>query len=384
MPANAPNYPSDHFDRAAFARDLTAWFRQSQRTLPWREAENARDPYRVLVSEVMLQQTTVAAVVPFYQRFLARFPTLQVLAEANIDDVLPFWAGLGYYSRARNLHRCAQEIVEKHDGVFPRALDEVLALPGIGRYTAGAVTSIAYDAPNPIVDANVMRVLARVCLIEGDLKKPLAQSKLWNEATQLVNAAHENGCAPSDFNPAMMELGALICRPRDPQCENCPVRTHCAAQKLGRQNELPFIAPKNAPTPLHDVCVWAQREENGERRWLLRQRSHEPGIWWRGLWEWPRTTVQSGEDESAALNRLLSELEISARVEKRLATLKHGVTTFAITLDCYQIEVEYYAPRNDVQWFSQSEIENLALPSPMKRLWDKLRADVPQLSLFDE
>ena len=171
MPANASNFPSETFHRAAFARDLSAWFLQSQRILPWREAENARDPYRVLVSEVMLQQTTVAAVVPFYQRFLARFPTLQVLAAASVDDVLPLWAGLGYYSRARNLHRCAQAIVEHHNGVFPRALESVLALPGIGRYTAGAVTSIAFDAPNPIVDANVMRVLARVRLIEGDLEK---------------------------------------------------------------------------------------------------------------------------------------------------------------------------------------------------------------------
>ena len=181
-----------------------------------------------------------------------------------------------------------------------------------------------------------------------------------------------------------MELGALICRPRDPQCAHCPIMPHCAAKRHQRQDELPFVAPKNAPTPLHDVCAWAERvDQNGERQWLLRQRSHEAGIWWRGLWEWPRTTVQNGEDESAALARLLGELEISARVAKRLTSLKHGVTTFVITLDCYQIEVESCMPRDDVQWFTQSEIENLALPSPMKRLWQKLRADVPQLSLFE-
>ena len=216
-----------------------------------------------------------------------------------------------------------------------------------------------------------LRVLARVRLIEGDVKLPAAQKILWDEATQLVKAAHENNCAPSEFNPALMELGALICRPRDPQCAHCPIMPHCAAKRHERQDELPFVAPKNAPTPLHDVCAWAERmDENGERQWLLRQRSHEPGIWWRGLWEWPRTTIENGEDETSALARLLGELEISARVGKRLTSLKHGVTTFAITLDCYQIEVARSAVRADVQWFGESEIESLALPSPMRRLWE--------------
>lgn len=225
-----------------FAHRLERWFQKAQRDLPWRRPENARDAYRVLVSEVMLQQTTVAAATPFYRLFIAHFPDASTLAEAELEEVLPFWAGLGYYSRVRNLHAAARVVQEKHHGEFPQAEDDVRALPGVGRYTAGALLSIVFNQPTPIVDANVARVLARVLALEDDVKCSAAQKRLWSEAKKLVTASSR----PATFNPALMELGALLCTPRQPRCAPCPVREFCSAFRAGRQNELPRAAPSVA------------------------------------------------------------------------------------------------------------------------------------------
>jgi A/G-specific adenine glycosylase len=382
--------PAPAFDASAFVHALSSWFQREQRDLPWRRSENARDPYRVLVSEVMLQQTTVAAVVPFYDRFIERFPTLQVLAGAEIDDVLPLWAGLGYYSRARNLHACAREVVEKHGGAFPRELAQVLALPGVGRYTAGAVTSIAFGAPSAIVDANVARVLSRVRLVEGDIKAPATLSRVWAESERLISTAHAEGIAPWSFNPAMMELGALVCRPREPICEACPVAQWCAARSVNRQRELPHTAPKAQPTKLFDACVFATREVGGPVQVLVRQRPHAPGAWWRGMWELPRLTIARGEPrtEEEARSRLQQwlrdKLEIEAQVGLRAASLKHGITTFDVSLDCFHAQAQVLAERADVSWATWDEIEQLATPSPMRRLLRRLRDEqkTAQRSLF--
>ena len=376
------------FDRADFARNLCAWFSAQQRDLPWRREENARDGYRVLVSEVMLQQTTVAAVVPFYLRFLERFPSVQVLAAAEIDDVLPLWAGLGYYSRARNLHAAARAIVEKHGGIFPRELPQVLALPGVGRYTAGAITSIAFDAPSPIVDANVARVLSRVRAIEGDIKAPGTLAQVWDESARLVEAAERAGLKPSAFNPAMMELGALICRPREPLCPSCPVAEHCLARAQSRQNELPHQKPRQKATLLCDACAFAVRVEDGAERILMRRRPHEPGLWWRGMWELPRTTIAQSETSQSALQRLLrDELKLQACVAQSapLARLKHGITRYEVALDCFEASVEEFEERPDVRWVSWDESRDLAVPSPMRRMMEMLQKqrDSGQRSLFE-
>ena len=376
------------FDRVQFAHDLCDWFSVEQRDLPWRRQENARDGYRVLVSEVMLQQTTVAAVVPFYKRFLERFPTLQVLAAAQIDDVLPLWAGLGYYSRARNLHAAARAIVEKHEGIFPRDLAQVLALPGVGRYTAGAVTSIAFDSPSPIVDANVARVLARVRAIEGDIKAPATLAQVWDESERLVQAAEQAGLKPSAFNPAMMELGALICRPREPLCASCPVAEHCLARAQNRQHELPHMKARQKATLLLDACALAVRIENGMEKILLRRRSHEPGVWWRGMWELPRTTIGADETARTALERLLrDEMRLQACVEEKapIARLKHGITRYEVELRCFEAKVEEFEAREDVRWVSWDEARELAVPSPMRKMMqmiEKQRAS-GQKSLFE-
>lgn len=362
--------PSFSYQR--FSLVLSRWFATAQRDLPWREKHNASDGYRILVSEVMLQQTTVAAVVPFYHRFLERFPDVQTLARADLEsEVLPLWAGLGYYSRARNLHAAAIVIVKKHDGIFPQTFDDVLALPGVGRYTAGAVCSIAFNQKVPIVDANVARVLSRIFCIEGDIKNSVNQSRLWREAERIVTASPARHVAPSQLNPAMMELGALICVPKTPRCEVCPVSKFCCAFKTRRQSELPQSTPKKIDKELHDVCIFI----GGPLGVLLRRRSAENTTksWWRGMWELPRTTAAPDESTPAATQRLLDELQIEGEVGCRLKTMRHGVTVHAITLDCFEVSTAQ-TQFNDARFFAWEEVEALAIPSTMRKLLQWLQS----------
>src|SRR5208282_1601319 len=210
---------------AKFQEKLLGWFRAHRRELPWRASRN---PYRVWVAEVMLQQTRIAAVLPYYDRFLKKFPSVEALAHGREHEVLKLWSGLGYYSRARNLHRAAKEIVARHGGAFPREIDEALALPGIGGYTAAAVLSIAYDVPLAVLDGNVARVLARLRAIRGDLRAPRTWRQLQQTADDLL--AHES---PGDWNQALMELGEVVCTPQSPRCDACPVARSCRARIEG-------------------------------------------------------------------------------------------------------------------------------------------------------
>ncbi len=353
------------FSPTTFADKLVAWFDKSQRDLRWRQAHNATDPYRILVSEVMLQQTTVAAVGPFYERFLNRFPDSKSLAEADEADVLAQWAGLGYYARARNLHKAAKAIQSEHGGTFPRELDAILSLPGVGRYTAGAVSSIAFNARAPIVDANVARVLGRILAVEGDLKTTKNQATLWDAATQIASVA---SVEPREVNPAMMELGALICTPKSPRCPVCPVADNCEAKKQGRQNELPFIPPKKAPTPMFDVCALAL-DMSG--RVLLRKRPDTADIWWQGMWELPRTTRLANESSEATLIRLGQELGCQFAPQTRATTVKHGVTRYAIELECWRVQANQITESETLRWLTPEEASHLAMPSTMRRLFDR-------------
>jgi A/G-specific adenine glycosylase len=223
----------------AFRNNLLAWFRQHQRDLPWRRDQ---DPYRVWLSEIMLQQTRVAAVIPYYERFLGRFPTITALAEAPEQEVLRFWAGLGYYSRARNLQHAAQRIVGKYEGKFPNREVDLLALPGVGAYTSAAILSIAFNQRHAVLDGNVARVLARIFAVRGDLRESTRWQSLQKNADELLDAN-----APGDWNQAMMEVGATVCTPRAPQCLLCPVAKFCQARKLGIQDQLPEKRTKHVP-----------------------------------------------------------------------------------------------------------------------------------------
>ena len=241
--------------------------------MPWR---NTTDPYAIWLSEVMLQQTQVATVIPYYARFFQRFPDIHALAAAPLEEVLKLWAGLGYYRRAKSLHQTAQIIASTYHGTFPCRYDDILKLPGIGRYTAGAIASIAFHEKVPVLDGNVMRVLARLLMIRDDIAKPQTQQRLWEIAGELVPRTN-----PGDFNQAMMELGATVCIPSHPRCESCPLESFCMARRSNMQNQLPVKQGK-AATPRIKMAAVVIVSPKGR---LLAQR--KAGGLWEHLWEFP-------------------------------------------------------------------------------------------------
>jgi A/G-specific adenine glycosylase len=295
--------------------------------MPWREQPT---PYRVWFSEVMLQQTQVATVIPYFERFVARFPDVVALAAAEETEVLRFWEGLGYYRRARQLHKAAREIVAKHGGVFPQDRAAVYDLPGIGRYTAGAILSIAFNAREPILEANTKRVLSRLLAYRGDPEKAAGQQLLWRFAEDLLPRKHAGA-----FNQAIMELGSEVCTPRSPRCAACPVAALCPTRERGLQDQIP--ARKRKP-PVEEVTEAAVVIRRGDQI-FLRQRGE--GERWAGLWDFPRFPI-SFSDESALRDSLIAEVHsltgLRVRPAGPLATLKHGVTRFRITLHCYEAQ----------------------------------------------
>lgn len=278
---NSPEKPD------LLASQLVRWFKKSARDLPWRRT---RDPYAIWLSEVMLQQTRVETVIPYYERFLAHFPTVHDLARADIDSVLSLWSGLGYYRRARELHRCANEIVDKHNGVFPSTVEGLRSLRGIGPYTAGAIASIAFDKPVPLVDGNVARVLSRLFTIELDMKSTAGMKEAWAKAEKIVPKDQ-----PGAFNQALMELGATICIPRDPGCLVCPVRDLCSARAQGRERDLPIMSAKKASPKVPMVAAVIEHEGK-----ILFARRKEGGLF-GGLWEPPMVPADSVVDARSAL-----------------------------------------------------------------------------------
>jgi len=312
-----------------FRRRLLSWFAEGKRDLPWRRT---RDPYRIWLSEIMLQQTRVAAVIPYYERFLENFPNMRSLARARTDRVLANWAGLGYYSRARNLQRAAKEIVSRHAGDFPREYEAALALPGIGRYTAAAVLSIAYGAPHAVLDGNVARVLARIGALRGDLRAPALWRKLEATAQDLL-APNASG----DWNQAMMELGATVCTPKSPRCAECPVEKWCRARKLGIAEKLPSARKKRATV---DVTLAAAVLLDPRGRTLLVRQLECDGALFARLWQFPALET-TGTDALAALaGHLHEKFGVAMRGGLTpLGTARHAVTFRNIRLEPYLIRV---------------------------------------------
>jgi A/G-specific adenine glycosylase len=274
-------------------RTLLHWYRANRRDLPWRQT---RDPYAIWISETMLQQTRVETVVPYYERFMERFPDAWALASADMDDVLGAWAGLGYYSRARNLQAAAREIAEAHGGRIPDDAEGLRSLPGVGRYTAGAVASIAFDRPEPVVDGNVARVLSRLLGIREDIKRPHVEKRLWEEAAALAR-----GPRPGDLNQALMELGALLCTPAEPRCPACPLARHCDAHRRGDAASLPKKQRKPAARRVEAAAGWIPR-----RGKVLAVRRPPTGLL-GGLWELPGGDLEQREDPTAGLVRNLRD-----------------------------------------------------------------------------
>jgi A/G-specific adenine glycosylase len=302
---------------------LLDWYRANKRAMPWRET---RDPYAIWISEAMLQQTRVETVIPYWQRFLSRFPDVHALATADLDDVLGAWAGLGYYSRARNLQAAARQIDERHGGRIPDDIDTLQTLPGVGRYTAGALASIAFDRPEPVLDGNVKRVLTRLLGIREDIGQPGVVERLWKEAAALAR-----GPDPGNLNQALMELGATVCTPRTPRCDECPVHRWCDARAVGDAESLPVKARKKPARRVEAVAALVMRR--GKALAVRRP----PGGLLGGLWGLPGGDLVAGEPPRAGLRRALHEcagLEISRA--SAMGSVEHVFTHRRLTLHLYR------------------------------------------------
>lgn len=347
-------------------RDVVTWYEDARRDLPWRLDRN---PYRILVSEMMLVQTTVTAVVPYFERFLQTFPTITALAMADEADVLKAWEGLGYYRRARQLHAAAQMVMAQHGGRFPKDADAIRALPGIGRYIAGAILSFAFDQPAPILEANTQRVVARWLAWREDLKTTRSQSRLWEAAARLVP---DQGAG--DFNQAFMELGALVCTPREPMCLVCPVAASCRSRALGIQDLVPTVSPKPAPLVVREACALVMR--NG--RVLVVQRGK--GGLWEDFWEFPTIHLEGVDPGRRSFGEPVELAEgvrritgVDARIGPLERTIRYNVTKHRVQLDVYGAfgVSEQTTPGQgftNVAWVERAALNEMTFSSAGRRL----------------
>jgi A/G-specific adenine glycosylase len=413
---------------------LLDWFSQNARDLPWRRTQ---DPYAIWVSEIMLQQTQVKTVLPFWERWMRELPTIEAVAKASPDKIHKLWEGLGYYTRVRNLQKAAQIILEKHHGKFPgrvlisethpltptlspnggegegdlrvrstrktrhcqfsKEFDEVLALPGIGRYTAGAICSIAFNQPTPILDGNVVRVLTRIFGIEKDPREKETNALLWGLAEELVNGAaiqnsndspsprpspagrgrmvargfvpvhgKDNSC--SHLNQSLMELGALVCTPRNPQCLVCPVNKLCVAFKTQRTEELPNLGKRTAATARHFMAFVL--EHRG--KFLVRQRPEK--VVNAHLWEFPNVEL-NGSDAGAAGARAVFESQFGfvPRELEPLPSVKHSITRYRITLEAFRVPLNAALKKQEGVWLAAAEFDSLAFTSAHRKIWTRLQ-----------
>lgn len=309
---------------------LLEWFAKHRRELPWRAS---RDPYSIWVAEVMLQQTRIAAVIPYYEKFLTRFPDFAALAAAPQPEVLKYWSGLGYYSRARNLHAAAKKIVAQHSSQFPRDLENALALPGIGAYTAAAVLSIAYDVPLSVLDGNVARVLARITAMRGELRAPKNWSTLAATAQELLVPVQA-----SDWNQALMELGEVVCTPKSPACLACPVVHECRAYALGITGEIP--EPRRKRATVHVKIAAAVLLDTQGRTLLVRDPGDHDDVLFSRMWQFPAVAVKkNARAELQAHVRETLKLAKNLKLEK-VGEARHGVTFRDITLEAYLVSVK--------------------------------------------
>ena len=362
--------------RDAVRTDLLDWYDEHKRSMPWRTTD---DPYRIWVSEIMLQQTRVDTVRDYYPHFLEAFPTVEALAAADRDTVLKYWEGLGFYARARHLHEAAQTVVDAHDGTVPDTMDAIKELKGIGPYTAAAVLSIAYEKPHAVLDGNVTRVLSRVFAVEEDATTTAAQNALRALANDLLAPDR-----PGDFNQAMMELGALVCTPSTPLCDRCPLQDVCQAHAAGTEEDYP-ITPESTPVPHHDIAVGLVFDDHRNR--LLIQRRPDDGLL-GGLWEFPGGKQEDGESmETACRREVREELGIEVAVEEAFYTLSHAYSHFKITLHAFRCRIEDGTPeaREDqpFQWVGLDELDDYAFPRANRRLIEELERRQTEPSLFD-
>lgn len=344
----------DTRQRSAFRRRLLAWYRKHRRDLPWRRRD---DPYAVWLSEVMLQQTRVETARGYFERFLERFPTLTDLAVADEEDVLKAWEGLGYYSRARNLHRAARTVVEDHGGALPDTYEGLIGLPGVGPYTAAAVSSIAFDRPHPALDGNVMRVFSRLLRIEADPRRTSTRADMVRTGEALMPRS-----GAGDLNQALMELGARVCAPAQPRCTDCPVADWCRAlAELEDPSVLP-MRPVRKQRPHLQVTAGIIRRAG---KVLIAKRP--PGGMLAGLWEFPGGKQEPGESLADCLRREIhEELEITIDVEEEVASVEHEYTHLSITLHAFAARYRSGRARavgcSAFEWIDADHLSDFPIP----------------------
>ncbi len=336
-------------------KKLLAWYLREARDLPWRRT---RDPYAIWVSEIMLQQTQVDTVIPYYERWLKKFPDITALAKSPLEEVLSSWAGLGYYRRARMLHKASQVIVNDYGARIPNTAEELLKLPGIGRYTAGAIASIAFEEKTPVLDGNVIRILTRIFAVKGDTLKPAVLSELWTLAEKLLPEKFIG-----DFNQALMELGALICTPQNPSCTVCPVSKQCLAREEGKET---FYPVKSRREKLEKIRNFAVVYRRNKEVWLSRQPEEAR---WGGLWMFPFW------EEKASMMKALKNHDSSPG---KWISIKHGFTKYLIDLEVYTCKEagnKKGLPRtrqSEARWVNIAELSDYALPAPHRKIAQSL------------
>ncbi len=343
---------------------LLDWFAQNARDLPWRRTHN---PYAIWVSEIMLQQTQVKTVIPFWERWLRELPTIEAAANASSDKLHKLWEGLGYYTRVRNLQKAAQIIVRQHGGKFPENFDDVLALPGIGRYTAGAICSIAFNQSTPLLDGNVIRVFTRIFGIAENPKEKKTNARLWQLAEELVQNSKlkikNSKICCSHLNQSLMELGALICTPRNPQCLICPVKKLCIAFKEGRTEELPNLGKREAATARHFIAFAIG---HGGKH-LVRQRP--AGVVNAHLWEFPNVEITAGVLPAATvLVNAAKNFGLKFHGARPLCTVKHSITRYRITVEAFAVSLKKFPTQIDGVWKTTAEMQALAFTSAHRKI----------------
>lgn len=348
--------------RVAVTRALLDWYGKQRRPLPWRAT---RDPYCIWVSEVMLQQTQVATVIGFYERWLRRFPDVAALASAETEDVLRAWEGLGYYSRARNLQRAAQHVVERHGGQLPGSVEQLLELPGIGRYSAGAIASIAFALDEPAIDGNIVRVLTRIFALPGDPKRAPLAGRLWQLARELLPSGRAG-----EFNQALMELGATCCTPRAPRCATCPVRGECQALRQDRVLEFPETAPRPVVTRERRALAVVRRQG---RVLVVRAPARAPR--WAGMWQFPDVLLEAEPSADATPRleaRVLEDTGVQIEVGERLLEVRHQVTRYRIDIDVFDCVARGGRARplayDEVRWQAPDALAALPMPAAHRRI----------------
>lgn len=347
-----------------FRSNLLNWYDKFKRELPWRDCG---DPYKIWLSEIMLQQTRVDQAAPYYERFISRFPTVHDLAKADQQEVLKIWEGLGYYSRARNLHQAAQTVVNEFRGKVPDNWNDIRKLKGVGPYTASAVLSIAYQKPHAVVDGNVIRVLSRYFGIKTDVRSTKTKNQIQEYADELLDKER-----PGDFNQALMELGATTCTPSNPACDRCPLQSNCVACRKAKTDEIPYKSPAKK-RPHHHIGVGIIQNDEGKVLIALRPDDAMLG----GLWEFPGGKQKKDEAiEDTVIRELQEELGVEVSITKPFMKLDHAYSHFKITLHAYLCELTDGDPSPNssqkVRWVSIEELDEYPFPKANRRLTDKL------------